>query len=172
MTSNARSLAAKHPLALLILQRLGFSIVLLVAVSFLIFIGVEALPGDFATTYLGQAATPQAVANIQAELGLDKPLLSRYLHWLAGVMHGDFGMSWASRQPVESQLVGRLENSLFLAAVAAIIAVPLAILLGLVAVLMRDGWVDRLINIITLKNGRRLCTAGVLLMTGFLSEIL
>ena len=65
------------PLAALILQRLGLSVALLFAVSLMIFGGVEALPGDFATTYLGQSATPQAVANIRSELGLDRPATTR-----------------------------------------------------------------------------------------------
>ena len=150
MTSPMGRLAAKHPLPALILRRLGLSLILLAAVSLLIFAGVEALPGDFATTYLGQAATPQAVANIRAELGLDQPVMTRYFQWLAGALHGDFGTSWASRMPVATQIADRLGNSLFLAAVAAIISIPLAILLGLVAVLTRDTFLDRAINVVPL----------------------
>lgn len=150
MTTSLRRWAASHSLAALILKRLGISVLLLLAVSLMIFVGVEALPGDFATTYLGQSATPQAVANIRAELGLDQPLLTRYVQWLAGALHGDFGNSWASRAPVAGQIADRLGNSLFLAAVAAVIAVPLAILLGLVAVLTRDTFLDRVINVVTL----------------------
>ncbi len=150
MTTFLRRFSADHPLSALILRRLGLSLILLLAVSLLIFVGVEALPGDFATTYLGQAATPQAVANIRAELGLDQPVLSRYVQWLGGALQGDFGASWASRMPVAGQIADRLGNSLFLAAVAAIIAIPLAILLGLVAVLTRDTFLDRAINVVTL----------------------
>ena len=75
----------------LIVRRLGTSALLLLAASFLIFVGVEALPGDFASTYLGQSATPQAVANIRERLGLDQPVLVRYLEWLSGLLRGDFG---------------------------------------------------------------------------------
>jgi peptide/nickel transport system permease protein len=150
MIASLRRLSAEHPLPALILRRLALSLVLLAAVSLLIFMGVEALPGDFATTYLGQSATPQAVANIRAELGLDRPLPVRYVQWLGGVLQGDFGTSWASRMPVAGQIADRLGNSLFLAAVAAVIAIPLAILLGLVAVLTRDTFLDRAINVVTL----------------------
>ncbi|MFT4015058.1 MAG: ABC transporter permease [Paracoccus sp. (in: a-proteobacteria)] len=150
MAQSSRRLSAEHPLAALILRRLGLSLLLLLAVSLLIFVGVEALPGDFATTYLGQAATPQAVANIRAELGLDQSLPTRYVQWLSGALHGDFGTSWASRMPVAGQIAERMGNSLFLAAVAAIVAIPLAILLGLVAVLTRDTFLDRAINVVTL----------------------
>src|SRR3546814_8231262 len=67
------------PLAALIVQRLGLGLLLLLAVSVVIFLGIEALPGDFAQIYLGQSATPQAVANIRAELGLDRPAVVRYV---------------------------------------------------------------------------------------------
>lgn len=150
MIASLRRFTSDYPLPALILRRLGLSLILLVVVSLMIFVGVEALPGDFATTYLGQAATPQAVANIRAELGLDQPLLTRYVQWLAGALQGDFGTSWASRMAVTEQISGRMGNSLFLAAVAAIIAIPLAILLGLVAVLTRDTVLDRVINVVTL----------------------
>lgn len=150
MIHTLRRVAARYPLPALILRRLCLSLILLVAVSLMIFVGVEALPGDFASTYLGQAATPQAVANIQAQLGLDQPLFTRYLQWLGGALTGDFGTSWASRMPVADQIAGRMGNSLFLAGVAAIIAIPLAILLGLLAVLTRDTLADRAINVVTL----------------------
>lgn len=150
MTPALRSWTGRHPLAALILQRLGLSLLLLFAVSLLVFVGVEALPGDFATTYLGQSATPQAVASIRAELGLDQPLLLRYFDWLGGILRGDFGTSWASRAQVSSQIADRMGNSLFLAFCAAIVAIPLAILLGLLAVLTRDSFIDRAINVVTL----------------------
>ena len=138
------------PIATLILQRLGLSAVLLVAVSLLIFVGIDLLPGDFASTYLGQSATPQAVANIRAELGLDAPVWSRYLEWLGGVAQGDFGTSWASGQSVGQQIANRLGNSLFLAAAAALVSVPLAVGLGMLAVRYVDRLADRLINVLSL----------------------
>ncbi len=140
----------RYPFLMLILQRLGLSVVLLFAVSILIFGGVEALPGDFATTYLGQSATPQAVANIRQDLGLDKPITTRYFEWLGGALQGDFGTSWASGQSVTEQIGRRLGNSLFLAFFAAIISVPLAVGLGMLAVFYRNRFPDRLINVISL----------------------
>jgi len=140
----------RFPLLALIIERLLLSLVLLLAVSVLIFGGVEALPGDFATTYLGQSATPQAVANIRSELGLDRPVVTRYFDWLGGVVQGDFGTSWASRNSVSEQVGNRLGNSLFLAGFAALIAVPLAIGLGMLSVHYRNRMPDRIINIISL----------------------
>ncbi|TPE51619.1 ABC transporter permease [Amaricoccus solimangrovi] len=140
----------RHPLARLVVRRLALSIALLFAVSILIFGGLEAMPGDFATTYLGQSATPAAVANLRAQLGLDQPAATRYLDWMAGALRGDFGTSWASRGPVSEQIGQRLSNSLFLAGVAAAISVPLAILLGVVSVRFRDRAPDRIINLASL----------------------
>ncbi|TDK30324.1 ABC transporter permease [Rhizobium deserti] len=141
---------ARFPLLTLIVERLLLSLMLLLAVSVLIFGGVEALPGDFASTYLGQSATPQAIANISAELGLDKPVVSRYFSWLGGALQGDFGTSWASRNSVSEQVGRRLGNSLFLAGFAAVIAVPLAIGLGMLSVHFRNRMPDKIINVISL----------------------
>ncbi|KJE36877.1 ABC transporter permease [Thalassospira sp. HJ] len=139
-----------HPLSVLIAERLGLSVLLLWAVSVLIFAGVEALPGDFAETYLGQSATPQSIANIREDLGLDRPITTRYFEWLGGVVQGDFGNSWASGAPVTEQITKRLGNSLFLAFFAAAISVPLAVGLGMVAVHYRNRIPDRVINVVSL----------------------
>ncbi len=143
---------ARFPMASRIVERIVLGIGLLFASSILIFGGIEMLPGDFASTYLGQAATPQAVANLRAEFGLDRPLVTRYLEWLVNILHGDFGTSWASGQSVSAQIAGRLGNSLLLAGSAALIAVPLAVGLGLIAVLYRDRIMDRIINLVSLAT--------------------
>ncbi|WP_198931521.1 ABC transporter permease [Rhizobium rhizosphaerae] len=145
-----RRFVRRHPLAGLILQRLGLSVALLFAVSVMIFGGIEALPGDFATTYLGQSATPQAVANIRADLGLDRPVTTRYFEWLGGALQGDFGTSWASRNSVSEQIGKRLGNSLFLAFFAALVSIPLAVGLGMLAVQYRNRLPDKIINIVSL----------------------
>lgn len=146
----ARTLSDRFPLIALVLQRLVLSLLLLLAVSVLIYGGVEALPGDFATTYLGQSATPQAIANIRADLGLDRPIVTRYFEWLGGAVQGDFGTSWASKNSVTEQIGRRLGNSLALAALAAAISVPLAVGLGMLAVHFRNRMPDRVINVISL----------------------
>jgi peptide/nickel transport system permease protein len=139
-----------NPVVSLLLQRVGIGFLLILAISALLFIGVELLPGDFARNFLGQSATPEAVANIRKELGLDEPLLSRYLDWLGGVLTGDFGNSWANKASVNEQLFKRLSNTLFLATVAAIFAVPISIGLGMVAVFFRNRLPDHVINILSL----------------------
>jgi len=139
-----------NPVVSLILQRVGIGLLVILAISALLFIGVELLPGDFARNYIGQSATPEAVANIRKELGLGEPLLTRYLDWLGGVLTGDFGTSWANKSSVNEQLFKRLNNTLFLATVAAIFAVPISVGLGMVAVFFRNKLPDHLINIVSL----------------------
>lgn len=130
----------------LIAQRLALGVLLLLAVSVLIFAGTQILPGDVAQSILGQAATPQALANLRAELGLNDPAHIRYFRWLGGVMTGDFGKALSNGRDIADALGGRLRNTLFLAACAAVIAVPLAILLGLLAVRYRNGMIDKAIS--------------------------
>ena len=139
-----------HPVLLLILQRLGIGVIVILAISALLFIGLALLPGDFAQAYLGQSATPEAVHNMRVTLGLDQPLLTRYFKWLGGVLTGDFGKSYANQASVNEQLFKRLGNTLFLASVAASFAVPIAVGLGMLAVFFRDKLPDRLINILSL----------------------
>ncbi len=131
----------------LILNRVLFGLATLLVVSLLVFLGVEALPGDMAQAMLGQAATPETVAALRKELGLDLPAHVRYLNWIGGVLQGDFGVSLANRRPI-SELVGqRIGNTLFLALAAAMLSVPVAIGLGLVSALYHDRALDRALSI-------------------------
>ena len=136
----------------LIAQRLGLGVLVLFAVSLIIFLGVEMLPGDLCQEIQGQAATPETVAVCRKELGLDKTPVVRYLNWLGNIAQGDFGVSLANQRQI-SELIGvRLSNTLFLAIVAAIISVPLALILGILAALYRNSWFDRAINVVTLSS--------------------
>lgn len=140
------------PILRLIAQRVLLGIVLLLAVSVLIFAGTQILPGDVAQAILGQSATPEALANLREQLGLNDPAWLRYLHWLGGILHGDFGTAQSSGLDIASSISTRLKNTLFLAACAAIVAVPLAIILGLIAVRYRNGFVDKLISGLALAS--------------------
>ena len=133
-------------------QRIALGLLLLLAVSAIIFLGVEALPGDTAQAILGQSATPVALENLRAEMGLNEPALSRYLGWLGGIFHGDLGTSLSNKTDIASAIGQRLGNTLFLAFWAAVIAVPLAILLGLVAARYQGRWPDKVISGITLST--------------------
>ncbi len=134
------------PVLKLIAQRVALGILLLLAVSVLIFAGTQILPGDVAQSILGQSATPVALENLRRDLGLDQPAYVRYFSWLGGVLTGDLGTSLATRQDITTTLMPRLWNTLFLAFWAAIVSVPLAIILGLLAVRYRNGPIDKLIS--------------------------
>ncbi len=140
------------PILKLLAQRVALGVLLMFAVSVLIFAGTQILPGDVAQSILGQAATPEALANLRAELGLNDPAYIRYFRWLGGVLTGDLGTALSSGQDIASSIGTRLGNTLFLAFCAAVISVPLAIVLGLLAVRYRNGWVDKLISGLALAS--------------------
>ena len=131
---------------------MALGLLLLLAVSVVIFLGVQMLPGDTAQAILGQSATPVALANLRAELGLNEPPLSRYLHWLGGALQGDFGTSLTNGTDIAKSIGQRLGNTLFLASCAGVIAVPLAIGLGLIAARHHGRWPDKVISGITLAT--------------------
>ena len=141
-----------HPVLTLVVQRIALGLILLLAVSLMIFLGTEALPGDTAQQILGQSATPEALANLREKLGLDQPPLTRYFGWLWGVLHGDLGKALTNGVDIAQAIGQRLGNTLFLAGCAAVISVPLAITLGLVAARYNGRWPDKLISGITLTT--------------------
>jgi peptide/nickel transport system permease protein len=136
----------------LVAQRVALGLLLLLAVSVLIFVGTQILPGDVAQSILGQSATPTALANLREELGLNDPAYVRYFSWLGGVLTGDLGTALSNGQDIAEAIGKRLGNTLFLAFWAAVVAVPLAITLGLVAVRYRNRWPDKLISGLTLAS--------------------
>ncbi len=139
-----------HPLIRLIGERLGFGLLTLLVISLIIFLGVELLPSDIAQEILGQSVTPETVAAFRTQLGLDEPPLTRYVNWLWSMLQGDFGRSLASQREIGELIGTRLYNTLFLAALAAIIAVPLALTLGVLAALWRNSLFDRGVNTVAL----------------------
>jgi peptide/nickel transport system permease protein len=129
-----------------IARRLALGLVTVWLVSVIIFLGVEALPGDACTAILERDAHGEALDACRKALGLEVPALERYLSWAAGVVQGDFGMS-ANGQESIAQMVGyRVRNSLLLAAGALAVGIPLAISLGVIAGLTRDRWPDLLVS--------------------------
>jgi peptide/nickel transport system permease protein len=130
----------------LLAQRLGLALLALLAISALLFFATNLLPGDVASALLGQQATPEALQRIRESLGLNQPAWLRYVHWLTAVMHGDFGTSLASGRPVVIMLLPRLANTLLLASLAAVIAVPLSLGLGVLCAMRENGMFDRLVS--------------------------
>ncbi len=136
----------------LVLKRLGLGLVTLLVVSILIFFAVELLPGDTAQQILGQGATEETVRALREQLGLDRPMVVRYLDWLSGAIFFDFGVSAISGDPVTASIGPRFANTLFLACYAAVIAVPIAIFLGVLVALFRNTVFDRVANVLTLTS--------------------
>jgi peptide/nickel transport system permease protein len=136
----------------IVVKRLGLGLLTIIVISVLIFLGVEALPGDVATAILGQEATPETVAAFRKELKLDLPPHVRYFAWLGDFMRGDLGTSLANKRPISELIFWRFQNTLFLAASAAVVAVPVAVLLGILAALYRNSLFDRTISMITLST--------------------
>jgi peptide/nickel transport system permease protein len=134
----------------LLAERAGLGLLTLLAVSALLFFGTNLLPGDVAAALLGQDATPEALHNIRAALGLEQPTWLRYLHWLGGALHGDFGTSLTSARPVGAQVLPRLGNTLLLASLAALVSVPIAVGLGLLSAMREGGVIDRLASLVSL----------------------
>ncbi|MFO7748697.1 MAG: ABC transporter permease [Desulfobacteraceae bacterium] len=140
----------KHVLWL-ILKRTGASVVTIFVISLIIFIGVELLPGDVAEAVLGQSATTETVDAFRKELKLDLAPHIRYGAWLSDFVQGDFGKSLANGRPVSGLIGWRLGNTLFLAMTAAVIAVPLAVILGMLAAFYRNTLFDKTISTVTLS---------------------
>lgn len=130
----------------IILKRLVAGFITIFLVSVLIFLSIEALPGDPATAILGQQATPENLAALREELKLDLPPHVRYVSWLGDFVQGDLGRSLSNKRPVSEVIGWRFSNTLFLASAAAIVSVPIAILFGMIAALYRERWPDRLLS--------------------------
>jgi peptide/nickel transport system permease protein len=127
----------------LLAQRLGLALLSLLAVSAIVFAITAILPGDAAQEQLGQDATPEALAALRTQMGLDVPAPTRYVRWLGGLLQGDLGTSATTQMPVAELLASRLPNSLLLAALTALFSVPVALTAGICAAVWRGSWFDR-----------------------------
>ena len=149
-----------HPVIRTILERIALGVATLFVVSLVIFSAIELLPGDFSQVILGQAATKANMAAIAKELGLDQPPHLRYIKWISGVIQGDLGTSFSGRnasgvdrsRAVVDLIAPRLSNTLFLASMTAIIAVPISLVLGVTSALYRNSIYDRTVNTATLTT--------------------
>ncbi|KNG93668.1 ABC transporter permease [Pseudaestuariivita atlantica] len=147
----------------ILVQRIGLGILTLFIVSIVIFGSVNLLPGDFAQAILGQGATDEAVAAIREQIGLTKPFWVRYFDWLGALVTGDLGVSYSQLMfaanmggdqliPITTQIAPRFYNTMFLAGLTAMIAVPFSLFLGVLAALYRGSVFDRGANIFTLSS--------------------
>jgi peptide/nickel transport system permease protein len=133
-------------------RRLLLLVVTVIITSFIIFSLTQLLPGDIARLILGRDAPPQAITAMREELGLNKPFTQQYIDWLSGFVTGDWGNSFASgNPPIRPLVLERLGNSLRLALLTLIISIPLSIVLGVVAALREDTWIDNVISLFSLS---------------------
>lgn len=138
------------PLLREIVLRLAAGVFTLIAASALIYLGVSALPGDAATAALGKDATPDLVAGLRKQFGLDRPVLERYGGWLSGFLRGNLGYSLPTGVPVTKVIRDKVWNTVVLAGVTMALLVPLATALGAVSALRPDGTVDQSTAALTL----------------------
>jgi peptide/nickel transport system permease protein len=132
--------------------RIVLGLLTLFAVSVLIFVSTEILPGDVASAVLGQGATPETLAVFRAELGLDRPAYIRYFEWFFKAIQGDFGVAMTNKRVIIETLEPRFLNTMFLAGYAALIAVPLSVGLGIVAAINEGKLVDKVANVLSLMT--------------------
>ena len=132
--------------------RIVLGLLTLFAVSVLIFVSTEILPGDVASAVLGQGATPETLAVFRAELGLDRPAYIRYFEWFFKAIQGDFGVAMTNKRVIIETLEPCFLNTMFLAGYAALIAVPLSVGLGIVAAINEGKAVDKVANVLSLMT--------------------
>ncbi|MEO3387912.1 ABC transporter permease [Mesorhizobium sp. CAU 1741] len=133
-----------------IAKRLLAVIPVLLGLSVIVFLIMAMIPGDPATAILGNFATPENVARLNAQLGLDKPLPQQYVIWLGNLLQGDFGRSFALNRPVLDEVTERYSATLILAGAALVLCSVLGLLAGIVSAVRQFGWADRIITLVVL----------------------
>ena len=136
----------------MVLQRLGIGIVTLFVVSVIVFLITSILPGDVAQIILGQSATPETLAALRAELGMDRPGYVRYFSWLGNMVTGDLGISKAGGATISSLIDSRIGNTMMMAGLVALISIPISIALGLWAAMHPGTRLDRIVTFGTLST--------------------
>ena len=149
---GSRRARRRWPLAAFLVRRVAAALATLFVVSILIFAGTEVLPGDAAGAVLGRTATPEQLAEMQALMGLDRPPHERYLDWLGGLLTGDLGNSAAGyaaggESPIWDEISPKITNSFVLAAITALLMVPIALVLGVFSAVRAGRPLDHSISI-------------------------
>lgn len=137
-------------IAAMITRRIVIAAITLIIVSFAVFFATSMLPGDTATILLGQAATPEAVAGLRQAMHLDEPAFLRFLRWVAGLLSGDLGKSYANNIPITTLIGGRFVSTMQLAGITALVSVPLALTVGISSAVMRGSLYDRIATVLTI----------------------
>jgi peptide/nickel transport system permease protein len=145
-----RTWSRRHPVASMVVVRIALGILTIFAVSIVIFLATQALPGNAAYAVLGHSATPQRLKALEDQLHLNRSLPAQYGSWIGGVLHGNFGKSLANGESVSSLIGPRLVNSAVLVIGAGIVGTLIAGILGLYAAARRDKLFDHVASVISL----------------------
>ena len=136
----------------MVLQRIAIGFATLAVVSVIVFVMTSWLPGDVASIILGQAATPETLAALRAQLGTDQPLIIQYFSWLGNMATGDLGISKAGGATISSLISSRIGNTMMMAGLVALVSIPISISLGLYAAMHPGTWLDRGVTFGTLST--------------------
>ena len=155
-----------------IAKRLLAAIPVLFGITVIVFVIMALIPGDPATAILGSYATPENVARLNSQLGLDKPLVQQYFIWLGNMLHGDLGRSYTLNRPVIDEVLERFSATLILAGTALVLCSVLGVLAGIVSAVRQYGWADRIITLVVLIGiSTPSFWLGLLLILGFAVEL-
>lgn len=133
-----------------VLKRILAVVPVLLGLTAIVFLIMALIPGDPATAILGSFATPENVARLNRDLGLDKPLIQRYFIWLGNLLHGDFGRSFSLNRPVLDEVLERFSATLVLAGAAFVLCTLWGLLIGILTAARQYGWTDRILTLIVL----------------------
>ena len=135
-----------------IIRRLIYSVIVLIIVTLLVFLAMHLLPGDPILIYVSSGqitqSTPEAIAELHHEYGLDKPLMVQYFNWIGGIFHGDLGTSISRHMPVTQLIKQKLPITLYLSLLALIISIILGIPAGILSAIRRGTWIDSIVTVI------------------------
>lgn len=131
-----------------VLKKLALLLLTLLIISLLAFLAFQVIPGDPTTKMLGSEATPERVAALRQELGLDQPVLARYWHWLTGCFKGELGLSYSYFQPVETVLSGKIQVTAWLSGLAFLLVIVLALPVGVLLARFEGGPVDKAMTVL------------------------
>ena len=133
-----------------ILKRLALMVPVIIGVSFIIFIIMSFMPGNPARLLLGDRATPEAIAELTEEMGLNDPVPIRYINYIKDALHGDLGISYSSRQPVVDEIAARFPTTLKLALLSVLFATIIGLPLGILSAVKQYSWIDNLTTVLGL----------------------
>ena len=133
-----------------LVRRFLMTIPVLLGISIIVFLIMALIPGDPAMAILGSYATPENLARLRADLGLDKPLAEQYLTWIANLLQGDLGRSYSLNRPVLDEVLDRFGATLILASSALALCSVFGMIAGVASAVRQYGWTDKILTLLVL----------------------